>query len=222
GVDPRSQGIDEALRQIEVQATEMGARSFKLYNGHVNGSWRCDDPEIAFPMYAKMLEHGVDVVQFHKGQPFGMQNLEDLSPLDLQAAAREFPEMSFIIHHAGVPFFEETCSIAGRFPNVHVALSGNLNPYFVMPRLVEEWVGRLLFEVGVDKLLWGSEAAVQGCPRPYLETFIREFSIRDELRSDYGFPQITIDDKRKILGENFARLMKVELPTAETATPVSV
>ncbi|MDT7700854.1 MAG: hypothetical protein QOJ30_3179 [Pseudonocardiales bacterium] len=215
GVDPVGQGLDVALKQIDVQVNDMGARSFKLYNGHIEGSWRCDDKELAYPLYAKMLDNGIDVVQFHKGSPFGMQNLEDLSPLDLQAAARDFPEMNFVIHHAGVPFFEETVSIAGRFPNVYVALSGNLNPYFIMPRQVEEWVGRLLFEVGVDKLLWGSEAAAQGNPRPYLEAFIHQFEIRDALRNDYGYPQITREDKIKILGGNFARLMKVELPAPQ-------
>jgi len=211
GVDPVAQGLDGALKQIDIQANEMGAKSFKLYNGHIENSWRCDDKEMAYPLYRAMLENGIDVVQFHKGVPFGQQNIEDLSPLDLQAAARDFPEMNFIIHHAAMPFFEEAISIAGRFPNVYIALSGNLNPYFVMPKRVEEQVGRLLLEVGVEKLLWGSEAAAQGNPRPYLEAFVHEFSIRDELRIDYGYPQITREDKVKILGGNFARLMKVDL-----------
>jgi uncharacterized protein len=33
------------------------------------------------------------------------------------------------------------------------------------------------------------------------------------LRSGYGYPQITMDDKRMILGENFAKLMNIDIPS---------
>jgi uncharacterized protein len=217
GVDPIAQGVDEAVRQIEVQVREMGARSFKFYNGHIDGGWRCDDSKLAYPLYEKCLDLGVDVIQFHKGSPFGMQNMEDLSPIDLQKAARDFPDLNFIIHHAALPYFEEAVSIGSRFPNVYIALSGNLNFFFIAPRRVQEWVGRLLGEVGVDKLLWGSEAALQGTPRPYIESFIHDFEIPEDLCAGYGYPQITRADKVKILGANFARLMKVDLPAAQPA-----
>jgi hypothetical protein len=211
GVDPVATGVAEAVRQIEHQVTEMGARSMKFYNGHLDRSWRCDDPELAYQLYEKCQELGVDVVRFHKGAPFGMQNVEDLSPLDLQKAARDFPDMKFVIHHAAIPFFEETVNIAARLPNIYVALSGNLNFFIIAPRLTQTWVGRLLAEVGVDKLLWGSEATLQGSPRPFLEAFVREFEIPEDLRSGYGYPQITLEDKKAILGGNFAQLMGIDL-----------
>lgn len=37
-----------------------------------------------------------------------------------------------------------------------------------------------------------------------------------DLRSGYGYPQITRDDKRKILGENFARVMGIDLAAKKT------
>jgi uncharacterized protein len=217
GVDPVLQGVSEAVRQLEIQINEMGARSIKLYNGHIRGGWRCDDPEVAYPLYEKCQELGVDVVQFHKGSPFGMQNLEELSPLDLQKAARDFPDLNFIIHHAAIPFFEETVNIAGRFPNIYVAMSGIINFCLVAPRLVQEWMGKLLQQVGVEKILWGSEAALQGSPRPFLEAFVHDFEIPHDLRDGYGYPQITRADKELILGGNFARLMGVDLASRVTA-----
>jgi predicted TIM-barrel fold metal-dependent hydrolase len=222
GVDPIAQGLDGALDQIEVQVEEMGARSFKFYNGHIDESWRCDDPEVAYPMYEKIGELGVDVVQFHKGTPFGKQNLEDLSPLDLQKAARDFPDLKFVIHHAAIPYFMEAVSIASRFENVYIALSGNINAFFIAPRMVQEWVGTLLQQVGADRVLWGSESPLQGNPRPYLESFVRDFEIPAELTNGYGMPQITREDKEKILGGNFARLMGIDLPRPEAAGQATV
>lgn len=169
-----------------------------------------------------MSEVGVDVVQFHKGSPFGQQNLEDLSPLDLQKAARDFPDLKFVIHHAAAPYFQEAVSVASRFPNVYIAMSGNINLFLIAPRMVQEWVGVLLQQVGSDRVLWGSEAPLQGNPRPYIEAFVKDFQIPEDLRVGYGFPQITREDKEKILGGNFARLMKVDLSAGAATEPTPV
>jgi predicted TIM-barrel fold metal-dependent hydrolase len=210
GVDPLLDGLDEALRQLEYQVTELGAKSIKFYNGHIDGSWRCDDRQVAYPLYEKCLELGIDVIQFHKGVPFGLQSVEALAPNDLQAPARDFPELNFLIHHLALPYFEETVNIAARFPNVYLPLSGTFAHYPVGPRRVLEQLGRLLLEVGVDKLLWGSEAALAGGPAPYLAA-IADMRMPESLMDDYGYPEFTDEDKRKILGLNFARLMGIDL-----------
>jgi predicted TIM-barrel fold metal-dependent hydrolase len=210
GADPLYRGLVDALDSIEYQVKELGAKSIKFYNGHVDRSWRCDDPKLAYPMYEKCQKLGVDVVQFHKGIPFGKTNVEVMSPLDIQAAARDFPDMKFVIHHLSVPYFDETIWVANRFDNVYLALSGNIDYFVIAPRLVQEQLGRLLMEVGVDKLLWGSEAALAGGPAPYLKAFM-DMEIPEDLRSGYGYPQITREDKAKILGLNFAKLMGLDI-----------
>lgn len=210
GVDPNLEGLPAALDAITEQITGMGARSMKFYNGHIDSAWDCSDPEVAYPMYERCRDLGVNVLQFHKGIPFGVQNMEYLRPNDLQGAARDFPELTFIIHHLAMPYVDETISIASRFPNVHLALSGTQSQLFSAPRRMEKTIGRLLSEVGVHKLLWGSEAPLVGSPRPYLEAFVA-LEIREELMDDYGYPQITRADKEAILGGNFARMMGVDL-----------
>jgi predicted TIM-barrel fold metal-dependent hydrolase len=214
GVDPIVGGLDEALYQLEYQVDELGARSIKFYNGHIDASWRCDDREIAYPMYEKCQELGIDVIQFHKGVPFGLQSVEQLSPLDIQGAARDFPDLKFLIHHLALPYFDEVVNIAARFPNVYLPLSGTFAHYLVGPRRVMEQLGRLLLEVGVDKLLWGSEAALAGGPRPYLDA-IATMRMPESLMEDYGYPEFTDEDKRKILGLNFAKLMNVDVEQAQ-------
>jgi predicted TIM-barrel fold metal-dependent hydrolase len=216
GVDPLYRGLDDALDQLEYQVKSMGATSIKFYNGHSPQSWRCDDEKLAYPMYEKCRSLGLKVLQFHKGIPFGTQNMEALSPIDLQAPARDFPDMTFIIHHLAVPYFEEVVSIGGRFPNVYLALSSNIGFYVVAPRLVQQQLGRLLMEVGSDKLLWGSEAALVGGPAPYLKAFM-DLEIPEDLRSGFGYPQITREDKANILGRNFARLMGIDIEARQRA-----
>lgn len=211
GVDPLHPNLAGALEQLEHQIVDLGARSIKFYNGHVDGGWRCDDRELAYPLYERCLDLGVDVVQFHKGFPFGLMNVEQLSPVDLQAPARDFPDMTFVIHHLALPYFEETVNIASRFPNVVLSLASNLAGCLIEPRQVQKQVGRLLRDVGVDKLLWASDAALLGPPRPYLEAFL-DMTIADDLRDGYGYPQITRDDKERILGLNFARIMGLDVP----------
>ncbi len=216
GVDPAFQEFKECLRLMEFQSKEWGACSFKFYNAHLDGkSWRCDDRDIAYPMYKKSLDLGVNLLQFHKGVPVGPANVEDTMPNDLQAAARDFPDANFVIHHLSVPYFEETVSIAARFPNVYLALSGNLHMLLVAPRAVQETMGRLLRDVGAHKLLWGSEAPVLGCPQPILKEFMA-LQIPDDLRCNYGYPQITREDKAMILGKNMARLTGVDIEAKQT------
>jgi predicted TIM-barrel fold metal-dependent hydrolase len=213
GVDPSYHGAG-TLDEMERQVKDLGARSFKFYNAHIDGkSWRCDDEQVAYPMYEKALQLGINVVQFHKGLPFGNQNMEDLKPNDIQKAARDFPDMTFVIHHLALPYFDECASIGARFPNVYLALSGIIAMYFVRRKPFLLQMGQLLAEVGSDKLLWGSEAALMGVPQPYLDA-LWTLEIPESIQDEYGFPQITHEDKRKILGLNFARLMGVESPAA--------
>jgi predicted TIM-barrel fold metal-dependent hydrolase len=210
-VDPIHHGLHGAMEEMERQVVELGARSFKFYNGHIDVSWRCDDRDIAYPLYEKAASLGIDVLQFHKGLPFGQWDLDALRPVDLQRPAKDFPDLKFLIHHLAMPYFDEAQSIASRFPNVYLALSGVLSMVKVAPTLVQEQLGKLLQHVGSEKLLWGSEAAMTGPPGPFLEQFMK-LEIPYELRDGYGYPQITLEDKRKILGLNMARLFHVDVP----------
>lgn len=211
GVDPAYQSMKACLEQMEFQSKEWGAVSFKFYNAHIDGkSWRCDDPKVAYPLYEKALELGVNLLQFHKGLPIGPVNMEEAMPNDLQGMARDFPNANIVIHHLSLPYFEETVSIAARFPNVYLALSGNLHMLLVAPRAVQETLGRLLRDVGVHKLLWGSESPVMGCPQPVLKLFW-ELEMPEDLQRNYGYPPITREDKEMILGKNMAQLMGIDI-----------
>ena len=196
---------------MERQVKEWGAVSFKFYNAHLDGkSWRCDDPKIAYPMYERARKLGIKVVQFHKGFPITRARLEDLTPLDIQQAAMDFPDLTFAVHHLALPYFEEMVYIAARFPNVSLVLSGTMHLPVIAPWEFKMYMGRILRDVGSERILWGSECPLLGNPQPMIEWFWN-MEIDEELQDKYGFPAITETDKRRILGENQARMFGVDI-----------
>jgi predicted TIM-barrel fold metal-dependent hydrolase len=213
GVDPLFQGIEGAVNELERQVTEWGATSMKFYQAHRKGlSWRVDDQKFAYPMWEKCVELGVKCVQFHKGTPFGTERMEDMRPNDIQDAATDFPELTFIIHHLGDPYIDESISIAARNPNVWLALSAWINIFPIMPMPAYHWIGKALSFVGPDRLLWGSEAFIWPNVQGYIDLFAN-MEMPEELQDGYGYPPLTKDVKRKIFGENFAGLMGIDIPS---------
>ena len=211
GVDPQYQGLDGALREMERQVREWGAVSFKFYQAHENSlSWRVDDRQIAYPLWEKALELGITNVQFHKGVPFGTERMEHMHPTDLQQAAFDFPDLTFIIHHLGDPYVDESISLAARNPNIWLGLSAWINVYPIMPREALKRLGKALMYVGPDRLLWGTEAFVWPNVQGYIDLFSK-LEMPEDLMEGYGFPQITREMKRAIFGENYARLLKMDV-----------
>jgi predicted TIM-barrel fold metal-dependent hydrolase len=211
GVDPVYQGVEGAVDELERQVVEWGAVSMKFYQAHRKGlSWRADDERIAYPLWGKCRELGLKVIQFHKGVPFGNERMEDLRPNDLQDAATDFPDLTFVIHHLGDPYVDESISIAARNPNVWLALSAWINVYPIMPMESLHRLGKALMFVGADRLLWGSEAFIWPNIQGYIDLFA-ELEMPEELQDQYGYPPLTHEMKRKIFGENFARLLGIDI-----------
>lgn len=211
GVDPLFQGIEGAVNEMERQVEEWGAKSFKFYQAHRKGlSWRADDPRIAYPLYEKALELGVNNVQFHKGVPFGTERMEDMKPNDLQDAATDFPDLTFIVHHLGDPYIDESISLASRNENIWLALSAWVNIYPIQPMEAMHRLGKALMFVGPDRLLWGSEAFIWPNIQGYIDLFA-DAKMPDELQEGYGYPEFTREMKKKIFGENFAGLLGIDI-----------
>lgn len=207
GTDPVLRGLNTAIHDVDHQIQDLGARSIKFYTGHTRGrSWRMDDPHLAYPIYERMLENGVDIAQVHKGNPLGPEPLTGLQAHDVGEAALNFPQMRFIIHHLGVPYEDETITIAGRHENVYLSMSTWINFIKIAPRLTAERLGKALFWVGSDRILWGSEAPLGPDPQSLLET-CWDFQIPEDLRAGYSYPKITDEDRHKMFGGNMLKLL---------------
>ncbi|MDQ3766163.1 MAG: amidohydrolase family protein [Actinomycetota bacterium] len=210
-----------ALDLMERQVGEFNARAFKFYNVRYDYGepfpWRMDDPRIAFPVFEKAQELGVNLIGVHKGVPLGPQPIEATQTWDMDGAAANFPDIDFVIYHVGLPFLDEVCWQLIRHPNLYADLAATINFIVRAPRQFAETLGKLLFWCGEDKIIYGSEAPIFH-PQWALKAF-SEFQIPQDLCEGYGYPQLTDQAKRKILGENLLRLhgMDVERTKAKLA-----
>jgi len=208
-----------ALDLMERQVGEFNARAFKFYNVRYDYGepfpWRMDDPRIAFPIFEKAQELGVNLIGVHKGVPLGPQPIEATQTWDMDGAAANFPDINFVIYHVGLPFLDEVCWQLIRHPNLYADLAATINFIVRAPRQFAETLGKLLFWCGEDKIIYGSEAPIFH-PQWALKAF-SEFEIPQDLCEGYGYPQLTDQAKRKILGENLLRLhgMDVEQTKAK-------
>lgn len=86
------------------------------------------------------------------------------------------------------------------------------NPTIGGPTPAAHVVGKLLKYVGENNVVWGTDSIWYGSPQSQIETFL-QFQISPEFQQTYGYPELTIDRKRKILGLNAAAIYGVD-PTA--------
>jgi predicted TIM-barrel fold metal-dependent hydrolase len=203
----------KALESMEVQVKEYGAKAFKFYNVRYDYGepfpWRMDDPKIAFPIYEKAQELGINLIGVHKGVPLGPQPIEATQTWDMDGAAANFPDINFVIFHVGLPFIDETCWQLVRYPNLYASIAATINFVVRSPRQFAEWIGKLMFWAGEDKIIYGSEAPIWH-PKWALDAFW-DFEIPQDLVEGYGYPQLTEQAKRKILGENLLRLSGMDV-----------
>jgi len=110
----------------------------------------------------------------------------------------------------GLPRIEDFCFMATQEPNVYAGLAvvvGGL--MHARPNFFNKVMGELLFWVGEDKMLFGSDYAIWE-PQWQIEGFLNWKMPDDPAYSD--FPRLDENGKRKILGLNAAKLYDVEVP----------
>ena len=66
-------------------------------------------------------------------------------------------------------------------------------------------MGQLMKFMGPDRIVFGSDSVWYGSPQWQIDAFWR-FQIPEEMRNKYGYPELTLEAKRKILGLNSANL----------------
>jgi predicted TIM-barrel fold metal-dependent hydrolase len=207
--DPRDG--DEGLKQLEEDHRRYGIQGVKLYTAEWrDGSrgWTLKDPE-AVPFLEKCQELGIKNIHVHKGPTIWPLDKDAFDVSDVDHAATSFPELNFIVEHVGLPRIEDFCFMATQEPNVYAGLAvvvGGL--MHARPRFFAKVMGELLFWVGEDKMLFGSDYGIWE-PKWQVEGLV-DWDYPDETFSDY--PRWTTEAKKKALGLNAAKLYGIEVP----------
>jgi predicted TIM-barrel fold metal-dependent hydrolase len=182
-----------------------------------------NDPKVIFPFYERALEHGIKVVAVHKAVPLGPVVTDDaFNPGDIEAAAGAFPDLTFEIVHGGVSFAEETGWLLARFPNIVVNLEISNVILERRPRTFSKMLLDMLKVGGtplLERFVWGTGCTLAH-PRPTIEAFC-DYEIPDDLLEDAGLfaplTQITDEDKRNILANNYARIHGIDIAARKAA-----
>ncbi|MFQ3593574.1 MAG: amidohydrolase family protein [Gemmataceae bacterium] len=90
------------LDEMERQATVLKVDAWKMYTGAEIGekAWRLDDEQVAYPFWEKTKKLGIKNICVHKGLPLSTFNEKGCMPDDIEKAAKDFPELNFIIYHS--------------------------------------------------------------------------------------------------------------------------
>jgi hypothetical protein len=171
----------------------------------------------------------------HKGLAPGPPDPTRGHPGDMPKAARDWPNLNFITYHAciqpaffmydalqevkagrlreGVPdisWTTEYATLVAPFRNCYAEIGTTWASSIVtFPTLAAHIMGQLMKFLGPDRIVFGSDSVWYGSPQWQIDALWR-FQIPEDLRKNYGYPELTQDAKRKILGLNSAGLYGIK------------
>jgi uncharacterized protein len=201
---------EKALRDLE-ELVDRGADAIKVYAARYEKGrtyeQRLDDPEFGYPFIQKALDLGVKVIATHKAIPFGPVRSAPYGVGDLPEACMVFPEMTFEVVHTGFAFVEDTAFL-GLLPNCWFNLEASASLIYNTPRRFAEFMGAFMGSGAADRIVFASGCSLVH-PRPLIEKLL-EFEMPEDLVEGFGYPQMTDEIKRGILGENYLRMHGID------------
>jgi len=223
-----------AVEQYPIASWKVFTNFPDLYDGSGN-AWRLDDGDPALPRVAdafirQAVALGVPTIAAHKGLSTTLgYTSAHASPLDLGPAARAHPDVRFLAYHSGFeadvaegPYDVSTRDLgvnrlvtsmlaAGIGPNqnVYAELGTTWWSLLGRPEEAAHVLGKVLRYVGEDNVLWGTDAVFYGSPQGQIQAF-RAFQISEQFQEQFGYPSLTDEIKRKVLGLNALRLHDVD------------
>ena len=197
--------------------------------------WRLDDEDLVYPFYEKAVKAGINTICIHKGllpadYEKSMPGIWEYAKVDdLPKAARDWPDINFVIYHAAFrPFLELPDTDAAEFErsgyirwasdlaaipgehgltNVYAEIGTSFaNSAVTNPRLAAGLLGTLIKGLGVDHVIWGTDSVWYGSPQWQIEA-LRRLEIPEDLQRKFGFAPLGDADgeiKNAIFGGNAA------------------
>ncbi|MFX1318474.1 MAG: amidohydrolase family protein [Promethearchaeota archaeon] len=190
--------LPDAEDQARYVIHKLGFHGYKLYP--VLNNFHTYDDE-AYKIYQIADELKVPVLH-HFGISIGAGvNLRYGNPLDLQPAARDFPNVEFGIAHLGAGMFRETLLLFYQQDNIYVDTSGSnvWMRYIPYPSTLKGVMERALEAGGPERIVFGTDSSMfpRGFRYDILEKQLRIFK---ELK-------VSDEDLQKIFSENILCIM---------------
>jgi len=221
---------------MDQQAATLKVDAWKGYTGAApkgfDRGWFVDDEKIAYPMLERARKLGVKRVCLHKGLPLGP--VADYNhPRDVIKAARDFPDLDFVLYHAGlltvprtasadVPWTTEFCRMAKKeavLKNIYMELGSTFGQLATTnPTACAHLLGQIIDTFGADHVLWGTDSIWYGTPQWQIEAF-RRFEIPQALIDANRYKPLTRPVKEQIFGLNAARLFNVDVKAKRNEIP---
>jgi len=199
GVDPRRPQAPELFRN----ALDAGARGLKL---HPCAGFSPADP-VCRPLYALARERGVPVA-VHTGPLAAPLFSTYASPLEIDEPAADFPDVAFVILHAGQrAWFDLALDMARWKPNLYLELSlwqGLLleDEARFVARLAEIKAG-----IGLGRVVFGSDCPGASATMP-LDAWVDAWRAFPETAAKHG-ARITEEEVAQMLGGTAATLLGI-------------
>lgn len=235
-VMPNRGRVEEALEHMAQAAEAFPVAAWKLYpvwSPDGTGYW-LDDEDTGMRAAERARALGIKRLAVHKGLPQAGMRPKYTRPRDVGPAAKANPDLTYLIYHSayeadrregpydphatrGVDAFIRTVEEHGlaHDGNVYAELGSLWREVMRDPEQASHVLGKLLKHVGEDRILWGTDSIWFGSPQDQLQAF-RAFEISEPFQERYGYPALTAERKRKILGLNAARVYGVDVEAARS------
>jgi uncharacterized protein len=221
---------------MDQQAATLKVDAWKAYTGAAakgfDRGWFLDDEKIAYPMLEKARKTGVRRFCVHKGLPLGP--VADYNhPRDLIKAAKDFPDIDFLVYHAGlqsvsapkptgeIPWTTEFCQMVkqAKLKNIYMELGSTFGQLVTTnPTACAHLLGQIVDAFGVDHVLWGTDSIWYGTPQWQIEAF-RRFEMPAALVEKHGYAPLTRGEKEQIFGLNAARVFGIDVTAKRNEIP---
>jgi predicted TIM-barrel fold metal-dependent hydrolase len=226
---------------MAMQAKTLKVEAWKCYTGSCpkgfDRGWWMDDERIAYPMLEQARKLNVKRVCVHKGLPLGP--VPDYNhPRDLIKAAKDFPDIDFLVYHSGlkgtanmnegatktgeIPWTTEFCRMKQQEPgisNIYMELGSTFGQLVTtQPAACAHLLGQIIQTFGADHVLWGTDSIWYGTPQWQIEAF-RRFQIPDQLVDRHRYQSLTRQVKEQIFGLNAARIFGIDVNAKRTEVP---
>ncbi len=207
--DPRDG--EAGLDALDALAETYKLKGVKLYTAEWRGEsrgYKLSDPW-AYRYLERCEKLGIKNIHVHKGPTIIPLDRDAFDVADIDHCATDFQNLNFIVEHCGLPRLDDFCWIAVQEKNVYGGLAVALPFIHPRPDYFANVISELLFWLGEDKLLFGSDYAIW-TPRWMVERFMA-YELPEQIQRDKGV-NLTLEAKKKILGLNAARLYDVDVP----------